>query len=725
MEEELRCAVCANFFTEPVLLPCLHALCLKCACGLQRGVQALLAEPVVSQQGGPPGHDPDPPDGGADSDKASVYSETDSGVVVASRPTSYVSSPENTVTNAEGGSEGQQQQGAGGGGSGGGGGGSSGSGQQQQQGVRCPVCLKVSALGPGAAADLPRYTAMARIIARHRGDPGTADPPPPPPTATGGTPATLPPCQLCEGPPRPATTECQQCQVLYCGPCLTSCHPPRGPLATHTLGPVTPLGGVYPGAAEVCAAHGERPSLYCLVCRWSGCRECGPSHSQHDLQPLDNLAKTHKAELSESLQQLSGRAKATHAHITNLKTFQDRVNAHCDTLAAEVERQCAELLEAVHTARTRLLAQLAAEREATTKIYRDQASGCTRRLHQTTALVQFCIEAIKEPDPAAFMQMGPQLIGRVSDLDLTWDKELTSSSTRLSPYIDLDVDHKSVLRAINTFNFVQMKPPGPPEFLAEECVGENNSVTATWSPHPTSRVAGYILEIDDGDGDFKEVHRGPETLCTVEGLHFNTVYHLRVKAYNISGVSPYSSPVSIRTSATAWFSLDRTLSHPECRLVGDGAGVTCESYEHRVALASVGFSRGRHYWQFTVDSYDANADVVFGVARINVDKEGMLGNDVHGWAMYIDHQRSWFLHGAAHHGRCDGGVGVGSTVGVLLDLNHRTLTFYVNDEQQGDVAFTDLDGLFYPAVSVNRNVTVTLHTSLDPPHSDYDSQSDT
>ena len=50
--------------------------------------------------------------------------------------------------------------------------------------------------------------------------------------------------------------------------------------------------------------------------------------------------------------------------------------------------------------------------------------------------------------------------------------------------------------------------------------------------------------------------------------------------------------------------------------------------------------------------------------------------------MYIDHQRSWFLHGAAHHGRCEGGVGIGTTVGVLLDLPHGTLTFYVNEEQQ-------------------------------------------
>jgi hypothetical protein len=59
-----------------------------------------------------------------------------------------------------------------------------------------------------------------------------------------------------------------------------------------------------------------------------------------------------------------------------------------------------------------------------------------------------------------------------------------------------------------------------------------------------------------------------------------------------------------------------------------------------------------------------------------------LGKDDKGWSMYIDHQRSWFLHNNVHSNRADGGIDVGSTVGILLDLERRQLTFYVNDESQ-------------------------------------------
>ena len=50
--------------------------------------------------------------------------------------------------------------------------------------------------------------------------------------------------------------------------------------------------------------------------------------------------------------------------------------------------------------------------------------------------------------------------------------------------------------------------------------------------------------------------------------------------------------------------------------------------------------------------------------------------------MYIDHQRSWFLHNNVHSNRTEGGIDVGSTVGVLLDLDRHQLSYFVNEEPQ-------------------------------------------
>lgn len=58
--------------------------------------------------------------------------------------------------------------------------------------------------------------------------------------------------------------------------------------------------------------------------------------------------------------------------------------------------------------------------------------------------------------------------------------------------------------------------------------------------------------------------------------------------------------------------------------------------------------------------------------------------------------------------RTEGGVSKGATVGVLLDLNKHNLTFYVNGQQQGPPAFENIEGVFMPALSLNRNVQVNL-----------------
>ncbi|XP_019869309.1 E3 ubiquitin-protein ligase TRIM9 [Aethina tumida] len=669
MEDELRCPACKQFFGNPVLLPCYHALCLLCAVNLQQPAsnnagqnsQSENAESVASGSSGDY----------QESDKLSILSETDSGVVCTSRPNSYVGSPNGQLF-------------------------------PTALSLACPVCSKVVYFDENGAHNLPKYRVMQNIVDRY-----------------GELRNLTLKCQMCENEPaNEATVMCEQCEVLYCESCRESCHPSRGPLAKHVLtepkrGPT----GIAKAKDGKCAEHGEETlNMFCLVCKIGVCAVClmDSRHASHDVQALAMMCKSQKTELSHNLQQLSERARSTTEFIQRLKGMSDKVNENCEEFEGIVAAQCDSLIQAILRRRDQLIDCIRQDKELRMRALKEQVATCTSRLQQTTALLQFCIEALKETDSSAFLQVGTMLIGRVASTDHSWHKEWTAP--RVSPNFDLTLDDKSVLKAIEQLNFIQMKPPAAPAIIPEECSAENNSVTVAWQPPPHSHIEGYVLELDDGNGgDFREVYCGVETICTVDGLHFHCMYNARVKAFNSSGEGEYSELIGLQTAEVAWFTFDQILSGPGLQYSEDSSRVTGDGWEHRVALGSVGFSRGVHYWEFTVDRFDADTDPAFGIARIDVARDKMLGKDEKGWAMYIDRQRSWFQHAGAHEQRVEGGIHAGSTIGVLLDLNQHCLSYFVNDEPQGNVAFKNLYGVFYPAVSLNRGVSVTVHTALDPP----------
>lgn len=77
----------------------------------------------------------------------------------------------------------------------------------------------------------------------------------------------------------------------------------------------------------------------------------------------------------------------------------------------------------------------------------------------------------------------------------------------------------------------------------------------------------------------------------------------------------------------AWFTFDKQLtgSCSGLNFMNDNRTVSADGWEHCVALGTVGFSRGVHYWEFTIDRYTADTDPAFGVARIDVARDKMLG----------------------------------------------------------------------------------------------------
>lgn len=259
MEDELRCPVCKQFFNNPVLLPCSHTVCLNCAVTLQQSSS-------TSQHSQPPSEASVSSEAAQSSsdyqevDKLSILSETDSGVVCNSRPNSYVGTPNMQgllfpplATSAVS--------------------------------LGCPLCQKVVYFDENGAQNLPKYRAMQNIVDKY-----------------GELRNLTLKCQLCaDQPGQDATVLCEQCEVLYCDSCRDNCHPPRGPLAKHTL--LEPQAGRASlrtrGKSKdlQCVEHEDEPlSMYCMVCKVPVCALClhDTRHTSHDVQAINTMCKAQK-----------------------------------------------------------------------------------------------------------------------------------------------------------------------------------------------------------------------------------------------------------------------------------------------------------------------------------------------------------------------------------------------------------------------------------------------
>ncbi|XP_070787784.1 E3 ubiquitin-protein ligase TRIM9 isoform X2 [Pituophis catenifer annectens] len=703
MEEELKCPVCGSFYREPLILPCSHNLCQACARNIL--VQTPETEsPQSRRASGSAGSSSDYDY--LDLDKMSLYSEADSGYGsyggFASAPTTPCQKSPNgvrvfppTVPPAAHLPPASAT--------------ASLAPVPRNSCLTCPQCHRSLILDERGLRGFPKNRVLEGVIDRYQQSKAAALR-----------------CQLCEKIPKEATVMCEQCDVFYCDPCRLRCHPPRGPLAKHRL--VPPAQGrvsrrLSPRKISTCTDHElENHSMYCVQCKMPVCYQCleEGKHSSHEVKALGAMWKLHKSQLSQALNGLSDRAKEAKEFLVQLRNMVQQIQENSVEFEACLVAQCDALIDALNRRKAQLLSRVNKEHEHKLKVVRDQISHCTVKLRQTTGLMEYCLEVIKENDPSGFLQISDALIRRVHLTEDQWGKG--TLSPRMTTDFDLNLDSAPLLQSIHQLDFMQMKSsspvPAPPILQLEECCTHNNSATLSWKQPPLStvQVEGYILELDDGNGgQFREVYVGKETMCTVDGLHFNSTYSARVKAFNKTGVSPYSKTLILQTSEVAWFSFDPSTAHSDIIFSNDNLTVTCNSYDDRVVLGKTGFSKGLHYWELSIDRYDNHPDPAFGVARMDVLKDVMLGKDDKAWAMYVDNNRSWFMHNNSHTNRTEGGITKGATVGILLDLTRRTLTFSINEDQQGPVAFENMEGIFFPAVSLNRNVQVTLHTGLPVP----------
>ncbi|XP_078472996.1 E3 ubiquitin-protein ligase TRIM9-like [Lampetra planeri] len=495
---------------------------------------------------------------------------------------------------------------------------------------------------------------------------------------------------------------------------------PGGGGGSGTVGRGGRGGGIVSATVSACDEHElEHHSMFCVTCARPVCYQCleEGSHSRHTVRALGAMWLQHKSQLSLALAGLADRATQAHAFVQGLKDALQSVQENSVELEACLVAQVDALMDALQHRKTQLLARVAQERDHQLQAVHDEVVRYDARLHKTVGLLEFCREVMHEADPSGFLQISEGLIVRVASSGDEWAR--VCEQPRPPAELGLDLDMEPLHAAIHQLDFVQMKaPPAPALELSSECCTEGNAATLCWAPAPRTpvRVDGFILELDDGSGGaFREVYEGTEVMCTLDGLHFSSTYRARVKAYNHAGVGPYSKTVLLQTSPVAWFAWDPTAAHEDVAVSSEGRVATCRSCEDRVVIGTAGFSRGVHYWEVRLDRYEGRPDPAFGVARRAVRMDAMLGRDPHGWAMYVDSNRSWILHNNTHTRRTEGGIGKGSHVGLLLDLEGRTLSFFLEREQVGSLSLGSAEGPFYPALSLNRGVQVTLFSGLDIP----------
>ncbi|XP_049500987.1 tripartite motif-containing protein 67 isoform X8 [Panthera uncia] len=608
MEEELKCPVCGSLFREPIILPCSHNVCLPCARTI--AVQTPDGEPHLPHAAGGLGGGAG--GGGDHADKLSLYSETDSGY---GSYTPSLKSPNGVrvlpMVPAPPGSSAAAARGAA----------CSSLSSSSSSSITCPQCHRSASLDHRGLRGFQRNRLLEAIVQRYQQGRGAAQ------GASAASAVAI--CQLCDRtPPEPAATLCEQCDVLYCATCQLKCHPSRGPFAKHRLVPGGAGAGAAGGSAArkfpTCPEHEmENYSMYCVSCRTPVCYLCLEEgrHGKHEVKPLGAMWKQHKAQLSQALNGVSDKAKEAKEFLVQLKNILQQVQENGLDYEACLVAQCDALVDALTRQKAKLLTKVTKEREHKLKMVWDQINHCTLKLRQSTGLMEYCLEVIKENDPSGFLQISDALIKRVQVSQEQWVKG--ALEPKVSAEFDLTLDSEPLLQAIHQLDFIQMK--------------------------------------------------------------------------------------------LAWFTFDPNSGHRDIILSNDNQTATCSSYDDRVVLGTAAFSKGVHYWELHVDRYDNHPDPAFGVARASVVKDMMLGKDDKAWAMYVDNNRSWFMHCNSHTNRTEGGVCKGATVGVLLDLNKHTLTFFINGQQQGPTAFSHVDGVFMPALSLNRNVQVTLHTGLEVP----------
>ena len=121
---------------------------------------------------------------------------------------------------------------------------------------------------------------------------------------------------------------------------------------------------------------------------------------------------------------------------------------------------------------------------------------------------------------------------------------------------------------------------------------------------------------------------------------------------------------------------------------------------------TMAISSGKYYWEITTTNIANPSDAMIGIASVTetssfLPSNYFTGQGANSYGYYSANGNKYNNGSASAYGSAYGNV----VIGVALDMNAGTLTFYVNNTSQG-VAFSGLSGTFTPAVSSKSGIPI-------------------
>ncbi|XP_042628344.1 tripartite motif-containing protein 46-like isoform X3 [Cyprinus carpio] len=531
IERELHCPVCEEMVKQPIVLPCMHSVCVLCA-----------AE-VLVQRGYPPPELPPEPNTPTSSPITRSPRQT-------RRPPPKTDRLDRVIRTVCGTHPGRRRKDT----------------PPVIMLFPCPTCGKDVELGERGLADCLRNLTLERIVERYRH------------TVSLGSMAVM--CQFCKPPQAlEATKGCADCRSNFCNECFKLYHPWGTPRAQHEH--ILPTHSFRPKVL-VCVEHEqERLQFYCRSCQRLLCPLCKlrRAHSGHKILPIALAYQTLKEKITKEMNYVFANQDSVQAQITQVESgiAQTEVNS---AVAKEQSNQCVSELRSVLVERQGALAMLLEGARAQRAGSLNAQLSEKQSLLENAGLLTYTQELLKETDQSCFVQAARvthnRLVKAIEKL-----QHFSLSADPSFRHFQMDVSRE--LKALSSMDFIQA--PLAPVIDTQKTLAYDQLYLCWRLPQDSAPAWHYSVEylrkvggagalwgrvLSEGSSGSNGTHCSWQRLDDVGGtsavidkLEMDSVYILRVRGCNKAGFGEHSEEVYLHTPpAPAIDLLIHSFTHP-------------------------------------------------------------------------------------------------------------------------------------------------------------------